>query len=72
MRERGYRWVGRNSGGNGCFYYPDSDGGFTGVHISKLLQPYTINTYREFPGGPVVKLPPSNAGDTDSIPWSAI
>ena len=25
-------------------------------------------TYRDFPGGPVVKNPPSNAGDTGSIP----
>ena len=26
------------------------------------------NTHRDFPGGPVVKNPPSNAGDVGSIP----
>ena len=28
----------------------------------------TVVSFRDFPGGPVVKNPPSNAGDTGSIP----
>ena len=32
-----------------------------------MLDPYII-TPRDVPGGPVVKNPPSNAGDTGSIP----
>ena len=28
----------------------------------------TKNSFQDFPGGPVVKNPPANAGDTDSTP----
>ena len=40
-------------------------------HISdKVLisKKYIKNSYRDFPGGAVVKNPPANAGDMDSIP----
>lgn len=44
-RERGYRWAGRNSGGNGCFYHPDSDGGFTGVCIYQNFSNCILDTH---------------------------
>ena len=36
------------------------------MHYSKILA--IKKAYRDFPGGPVVKNPPCNAGDTGSIP----
>ena len=33
--------------------------------IMQLLKKYS---FQFFPGGPVVRIPPSNAGDTGSIP----
>ena len=38
------------------------------VFIFIAVRSFSIRTYhRDFPGSPVVKNPPSNAGDTDSI-----
>ena len=36
--------------------------------MSKQLEAIKSDQKGEFPGGPVVKNPPSNAGDTGSIP----
>ena len=37
-----------------------------GIHPKR---PYLYKTLeRDFPGGPVVKSPPANAGDTESVP----
>ena len=33
-----------------------------------IKQQIKTTTYRDFPGGPMVKNPPSNAGDAGSIP----
>ena len=42
---------------------------FTSVYTSTLLSgSLSIKNNRDLPGGPVVKNPPSNAGDAGSIP----
>ena len=38
-----------------------------GIHFPQCNR-YSRNAYWDFPGGPVVKNPPCNAGDTGSIP----
>ena len=41
------------------------------ILLSNLKQKEEIKTTcRNFPGGPVVKNPPSNAGDSGVYPWS--
>ena len=47
------------------YYIPATVLGFS--HTLSHLIPSRI-PYRDFPGGPVVKNPPSNAGDMGSIP----
>ena len=46
------------------------------LELHRKLRTYgscSINTQRDFPGGPVVKNPPSSAGDEGSIPgWETI